>query len=79
MEAGDSLPGFCQADTVVMGCGNRLLGDDGFGPAVISYCVNIAKFPTTRFCWTPAPALAGYYSISHSHHLSHGGSSLSMP
>jgi coenzyme F420 hydrogenase subunit delta len=37
VEAGDSLPGFCHADTVVMGCGNVLLGDDGFGPEVIRY------------------------------------------
>jgi coenzyme F420 hydrogenase subunit delta len=36
-EVGDDLPDFCRADVVVMGCGNRLLGDDGFGPAVISY------------------------------------------
>ncbi len=37
VEAGDSLPGFCRAGTLVMGCGNRLLGDDGFGPEVIRY------------------------------------------
>ena len=37
VEVGECLPDFCRADAVVMGCGNRLLGDDGFGPAVISY------------------------------------------
>jgi coenzyme F420 hydrogenase subunit delta len=36
-EVGECLPDFCRVGTVVMGCGNRLLGDDGFGPAVISY------------------------------------------
>jgi coenzyme F420 hydrogenase subunit delta len=35
-EVGDYLPDFCRADIVVMGCGNRLLGDDGFGPALIA-------------------------------------------
>ena len=37
VEAGEELPDFCRAETVVMGCGNVLLGDDGFGPAVVSY------------------------------------------
>ena len=45
VEAGDSLPGFCRADTVVMGCGNRLLGDDGFGPAVISHLREHCQVP----------------------------------
>ena len=44
-EPGEDLPGFCQADTVVMGCGNRLLGDDGFGPALISYLRDYAPVP----------------------------------
>jgi coenzyme F420 hydrogenase subunit delta len=44
-EAGEYLPGFCRADTVVMGCGNRLLGDDGFGPEVISYLGDLDGIP----------------------------------
>ncbi len=45
VEAGDCLPGFCRADTVVMGCGNRLLGDDGFGPEVIRYLRDRCRIP----------------------------------
>ena len=31
------LPQYCDCQTLVLGCGNVLLGDDGFGPAVIEY------------------------------------------
>jgi coenzyme F420 hydrogenase subunit delta len=30
----DELPDYCTADVLVLGCGNPLVGDDGFGPAV---------------------------------------------
>ena len=45
VEAGDSLPGFCRAETLVMGCGNPLLGDDGFGPEVISHLRDHCRIP----------------------------------
>jgi coenzyme F420 hydrogenase subunit delta len=31
----DSLPAFCQARVLILGVGNILFGDDGFGPAVV--------------------------------------------
>ena len=31
----DILPEFCRKRILVLGCGNRLFGDDGFGPAVV--------------------------------------------
>ena len=31
------LPRYCLADTLILGCGNPLLGDDGFGPELIAY------------------------------------------
>ena len=31
------LPDFCSKPTLVLGCGNTLFGDDGFGCAVIDY------------------------------------------
>jgi coenzyme F420 hydrogenase subunit delta len=31
------LPDFCSKPTLVLGCGNALFGDDGFGCAVIDY------------------------------------------
>lgn len=30
----DTLPAFCQARVLILGVGNLLFGDDGFGPAV---------------------------------------------
>jgi coenzyme F420 hydrogenase subunit delta len=29
-----ATPAYCACDTLVLGCGNELFGDDGFGPAV---------------------------------------------
>ncbi len=31
---GCSAPDYCRCETLVLGCGNELFGDDGFGPAV---------------------------------------------
>ncbi|MHC4487790.1 MAG: hydrogenase maturation protease [Planctomycetota bacterium] len=31
------IPEHCKKPVLVLGCGNRLFGDDGFGPAVIEY------------------------------------------
>jgi len=33
----DYVPECYQSSTLILGCGNTLLGDDGFGPAVIDY------------------------------------------
>ena len=33
----DYLPEFCIARVLILGCGNILFGDDGFGPEVIAY------------------------------------------
>ena len=30
----DATPDYCSCETLVLGCGNELFGDDGFGPAV---------------------------------------------
>jgi coenzyme F420 hydrogenase subunit delta len=32
--ASDVTPEYCACETLVLGCGNELFGDDGFGPAV---------------------------------------------
>ena len=45
VEAGDIIPDLYRADTLVMGCGNRLLGDDGFGLEVISYLRDQCRIP----------------------------------
>ena len=37
-EANDAaLPDFCRKPTLILGCGNILFGDDGFGSAVVDY------------------------------------------
>ncbi len=33
-EASGAAPDYCRCETLVLGCGNVLFGDDGFGPAV---------------------------------------------
>ncbi len=33
----EQLPSFCQKEILIAGCGNKLFGDDGFGPEVIDY------------------------------------------
>ena len=30
----ETIPDYCTAEVLVLGCGNPLVGDDGFGPAV---------------------------------------------
>jgi coenzyme F420 hydrogenase subunit delta len=39
------LPAFCKASRVVLGIGNVLFGDDGFGPAVIDRLTNHYHVP----------------------------------
>jgi coenzyme F420 hydrogenase subunit delta len=39
------LPDYCTKRILILGCGNRLFGDDGFGPAVIDYLWNHYEIP----------------------------------
>ena len=41
----DYLPVYCQKEILIAGCGNRLFGDDGFGPAVIDYLLKHSDIP----------------------------------
>lgn len=41
----DGLPEWLQKQVLVLGCGNRLFGDDGFGPAVIEYLLKNYQVP----------------------------------
>jgi len=47
MEEGsqESLPAFCRAKTLVLGCGNILFGDDGFGCALVEYLETHCRLP----------------------------------
>ena len=40
-----TLPEFCRRPILVLGCGNRLFGDDGFGPAVIDHLLANYRIP----------------------------------
>ena len=33
----DALPEYCRRPTLILGCGNTLFGDDGFGCAAVEY------------------------------------------
>jgi coenzyme F420 hydrogenase subunit delta len=39
------LKPFAEYDCLVLGCGNPLIGDDGFGPAVVQYLENNYSLP----------------------------------
>ena len=39
------LPEFCQKPTLVLGCGNILFGDDGFGCALVEYVLSHYRTP----------------------------------
>jgi len=41
------LPDFCRKPTLVLGCGNTLFGDDGFGCAVVEYVEAHYQVPET--------------------------------
>lgn len=41
----DALPEYCKKPILVLGCGNVLFGDDGFGPRVIEYFLKHYRTP----------------------------------
>ena len=41
------LPDFCRKPTLVLGCGNTLFGDDGFGCEVVAYIEEHYRLPET--------------------------------
>ena len=41
----DHLPAFCGKRILILGCGNWLFGDDGFGPAAIEYLLAHYEMP----------------------------------
>ncbi len=41
-----TLPDFCRKPTLILGCGNILFGDDGFGCAVVDYVEKNAQVPS---------------------------------
>jgi len=43
----DATPDYCACETLVLGCGNELFGDDGFGPAVARRLRHSPALPTS--------------------------------
>lgn len=43
------LPEFCAKPLLILGCGNWLFGDDGFGPAVIKYLLEHCEIPDDAY------------------------------
>jgi len=41
----DQLPIYCQKEILIAGCGNKLFGDDGFGPEVVEYLLSRYNIP----------------------------------
>jgi coenzyme F420 hydrogenase subunit delta len=41
----DQFPIYCQKEILVAGCGNKLFGDDGFGPEVVEYLLSHYTIP----------------------------------
>ena len=39
------IPDFCRKKILILGCGNILFGDDGFGPAVIQHLIDHYHIP----------------------------------
>jgi coenzyme F420 hydrogenase subunit delta len=39
------LPDFCRKPTLILGCGNVLFGDDGFGSALVEYLTEHRRVP----------------------------------
>ena len=45
----DTLPAYCKAKVVILGVGNILFGDDGFGPEVANYLINHYAIPDDTY------------------------------
>jgi coenzyme F420 hydrogenase subunit delta len=41
----EQLPIYCQKEILIAGCGNKLFGDDGFGPEVVEYLLSHYDIP----------------------------------
>ena len=41
----EQFPIYCQKEILIAGCGNKLFGDDGFGPEVVEYLLSHYSIP----------------------------------
>jgi coenzyme F420 hydrogenase subunit delta len=41
----EQVPIYCQKEILIAGCGNKLYGDDGFGPEVVEYLLGHFNVP----------------------------------
>jgi coenzyme F420 hydrogenase subunit delta len=47
MDLAPRVPEYCRKPILILGCGNVLFGDDGFGPVVIEHLLAGYELPTT--------------------------------
>ncbi len=45
LENMERLPVYCRKEVLIAGCGNKLFGDDGFGPEVVEYLTKHFSIP----------------------------------
>ncbi len=41
----EQFPDYCRKEILIAGCGNKLFGDDGFGPEVVEYLLSHHTIP----------------------------------
>ncbi len=41
----ERVPVYCRKEILIVGCGNKLFGDDGFGPEVVDYLTDHYNIP----------------------------------
>lgn len=49
MDESSYLPEYCSKETLILCCGNRLFGDDGFGPEVADYLLAHYQIPSNIY------------------------------
>lgn len=55
----DAIDDLLAKDCLVLGCGNPLFGDDGFGPAVVDYLHACCEIPAHVSCLDVGTAISG--------------------
>ncbi len=55
----DAIDDLLAKDCLVLGCGNPLFGDDGFGPAVVDHLHACCEIPVHVGCLDVGTAISG--------------------
>lgn len=55
-----AIPSLQLSKRFIIGCGNTLLGDDGFGPSVVEYLLKHCRIPSNVTCVDLGTSLRGF-------------------